>query len=191
MKRRIISLLLIIISFTLLAQSKQQPDSNKLGRALDYFAGRKYHEALVILVKLDESHKLSPRFKAYIGVCYYHEQDYKMVCQYLDQALPFLDAYSPTERNVYYHITAESHFMLNEYNKAIPLYEKQLMVCHDNEKGDVFYRLGFCYMFMEKWENAICYFNSALAYYDKFSKVVNNARITQLKKMIKGCEKNK
>ena len=102
------------------------PDSRKLGMAIDYFGGGKYHEALVLFVKLDKKYKLNPRFKAYIGICYYHEWEYDKACEYLDEAIPHLDVYSPAERNVYYNAAAESHFLINEFDKAIPLYEKQL-----------------------------------------------------------------
>ena len=102
-------------------------DSEMLERALDYFAGEKYHEALLLLNRLDKKYNLNPRFRAYIGVCYFHEADYKEACRYLDDTMSRLEVYSPGERSVYYNVAAESHFMLNEYEKAIPLYEKKLL----------------------------------------------------------------
>lgn len=164
------------------------PDSRKLGMAIDYFGGGKYHESLVLFVKLDKKYKLNPRFKAYIGICYYHEWEYGKACEYLDEAIPHLDVYSPAERNVYYNAAAESHFLINEYDKAIPLYERQLLVCHNNEKGDIFYRLGFCHMFLNNWLNASDYFKSALSYYDRYPANGKSARIIQIKNMIKGCD---
>ena len=163
-------------------------DTRKLGMALDYFAGGKYHEALMMFLKLDKKYKLNPRFKAYIGICHYHEWNYEEACRYLDEAIPELDAFSPSERSVYYSAAAESHFELKEYDEAIPLYEKQLLVCHDNEKGDVLYRLGFCYMFKEKWQNATDYFRASLAYYERFPRPGVSPRISQLGAMINGCE---
>lgn len=152
--------------------------------------GGKYHEALILMDKLDKTYNLNPRFKAYIGICHYHEWDYGQACRYLNEAMPQLEIYAPQERSVYYNIAAESHFMLEEYEKAIPLYEKRLLVCRDNEKGDAFYRLGFCYMFRLKWECAAEFFKSALRYYTKFTTPDSTSRILQLERMIKGCEAN-
>ena len=113
--------LLILIFSLLTLQShyavgqSNKSDSKILERALDYFAGEKYHEALLLLKKLDEKYNLNPRFKAYLGVCYFHEFDYEKACSYLDETINQLDVYSPAERSVYYNVAAESHFMLNEY----------------------------------------------------------------------------
>ena len=76
--------------------------------------------------------------------------------------------YIRLQREVSIIMCAESHFMLNEYEKAIPLYEKKLLVCCNEEKGDIYYRLGFCYMFNSKWECAAEYFKSAMSYYIHF-----------------------
>lgn len=144
----------------------------------------------MLLKKLDEKYNLNPRFKAYLGVCYFHEFDYEKACSYLDETINQLDVYSPAERSVYYNVAAESHFMLNEYEKAIPLYEKKLLVCCNEEKGDIYYRLGFCYMFNSKWECAAEYFKSAMSYYSTFNAGQKTTRMAQLDKMIKGCEEN-
>lgn len=190
--RHWLTLLVIALAISANADDRQTsfPDSKQLGKALDYFMGGKYHEALILMNKLDKAYNLNPRFKAYIGICHYHEWDYEQACRYLNDAMPQLEVYAPQERSVYYNIAAESHFMLEEYEKAIPLYEKRLLVCRDNEKGDAFYRLGFCYMFRQKWECAAEFFKSALLYYTKFMTPDSTSRIVQLERMIKGCEEN-
>lgn len=186
---------MILLSLTVIAAmpvtSRQRDaltDTQKLGMAIDYFAGGKYHEALTLLVRLDKSYKLNPRFKAYIGVCYYHEWNFEQACRYLDEAMPQLEVYAPHERSIYYGASAESHFALNEYAEAIPMYEKQLLVCYDNEKGDALYRLGFCYMYKENFGLAAEYFEAALAYYTTFPKPDNANRLKQIGNMIKGCK---
>lgn len=185
-------LVFVIIFFLLpahsIGQKNSNPDSKTLGKALDYFSGGKYHEALMLMRNLDKKYKLNPRFKAYMGICYYHEWEYDMACKYLDEAMPHLDVYAPHERNIYYNTAAESHFMLKEYEKAVPLYERQLLVCHDNEKADIFYRLGFCHMFMENWQNAADCFRAATLYYGRFYIPGRTSRVVQAEKMIKGCE---
>ncbi|MDO4160095.1 MAG: tetratricopeptide repeat protein [Prevotellaceae bacterium] len=182
-------LFLLLFSLQIKAQQKDNvPDSKKLEKALDYFSGEKYHEALMLFIDLDKRYKLNPRFKAYIGICYYYEWEYKEACKYIDGVIENLDIYSPQERNIYYKTSAESHFILEEYEQAIPLYEQQLLVCQPNEKGDAYYRLGFCYMFKDNKEQALEYFTSALEYYRKYSSEESKTRIVQLEKMIKGLE---
>ena len=95
------------------------PDTRMLGKAVDYFASGKYHEALTLFVKLDKKYKLNPRFMAYIGICYYHEQEYTQACRYLDTSIPSLSIYAPAERGIYYHAAADSHFKLEQYAEAI------------------------------------------------------------------------
>ena len=103
--------------------AQKSKDSEDLGKALDYFTSQKYHEALLIFQRLDKAYQLNPRFKAYIGLCYFNEWDYEMAAKYLDNAIPRLDAFAPHERSVYYYTAGESHFNMKQYEKAIPLYE--------------------------------------------------------------------
>lgn len=179
---------LIVPARSTTLQNDKLSDMQKLGMALDYLTANKYHEALLIFIQLDKKYKLNYRFKAYIGICYYYEWQYTEACRYLDESIPHLDAYAPNERSVYYNIAAESHFELKEYNKAIPLYEKRFIVCNNAEKGDALYRIGFCYMFQEKWTNAADYFKSAAAYYTEYPNEDSNIKMNQLQNMIKGCE---
>lgn len=191
MRRFVLLFLAIIIPLAADAQRQKSAESEELGKALEYFSSGKYHEALILFGKLDKKFNLNPRFKAYIGVCYYYEWDYENACKYLNTALPDIGNYAPHERSVYYYCNAESHFQLEKYKEAIPLYEKLLNVCFNNEKGDALYRLGFCYMFNEDWANARDYFSSAIAFYERFSEITPtlSARLQQIKNMVKGCEK--
>lgn len=191
MIKRFLVILVLAAGFSLyMSAQKKHEDTERLGMALEYFSSGKYHEALLLFQKLDRDYKLNPRFRAYIGVCYYYEWEYKKAVEYLDETIPQLDALSPHERNVYYYADAESHFFLGHYREAIPAYERVLTVCYDNEKGDAFYRLGFCYMFLEDWGNACDNFLSAGLYYRQFRNTADlSARIIQIDNMVKGCEK--
>lgn len=165
------------------------PDKEQLAIALDYFSGGKYREALNIFAKLDQKYKLNPRFKAYMGVCHYYNWEYKEACKYLDPYLDELEVYAPHERSVYYFADAESHFILEEYKQSVAAYERALNVCYNKEKGDIYFKLGYCYMQDGQWENAIQNLDSSLAYYEKFGYPDNKtARVIQIRKMIKGCE---
>ena len=169
--------------------ASQTSDSEMLGRALDYFQGEKYHEALLIFHKLDQTYHLNPRFRAYMGLCYYYEWDYEHASKCFDELILQLDVFAPHERSVYYYSDAESHFNLHEYGKSIPLYEQMLLVCYDNEKPDAFYRLGLCYMFAKDWYNARDYFTSSLSYYRRYRNSTDEqARIAQIDNMIRGCD---
>lgn len=192
--KRHLALLTAIIMCPIFMQAQPEDgttDKQQLGIALDYFAAGKYREALNLFTRLDKRYKLNPRFKAYIGLCHYYEWEYKEACKYLDPAIEHLDVYAPHERSIYYFACAESHFHLAQYAEAMPLYEKQLSVCYDKEKGDAFYRLGFCHMFAREWSLAAERLQSALDYYERFGYPTDRqARVEQIKKMLRGCQEN-
>ena len=166
------------------------PDVERLGRALEYFTSEKYHECLLILSDLDEHYELNSRFRAFLGVCYYHEWEYEKACSYLDEVLPLLESVAPQERSFYYFANGESHFNLQQYKEAIPQYQEQLKLCHNDEKGDAYYRLGFCYMFLNEWTLALNNFELSLSSYKQYlNNEEHKARISQIEKMIKGCKK--
>lgn len=188
--RHIILLTAFAFTLNVTAQHRNSSESEKLGKALEYFSGGKYHEALILFTELDKKFNLNPRFKAYIGVCCYYEWDYENACKYFKKAIPEISFYSPQERSIYYYCYAESLFNLGKYKEAIPFYEQQLNVCSSNEKADALYRLGFCYMFNEDWLNARDYFQSSIIFYNKYPNPTPplTARIRQIENMIKGCE---
>ena len=186
MRRRVVTFFVLLLAAC--PSFSQANDSQKLGMALEYFQSGKYHEALIILEKLDRQYQLNPRFRAYLGVCYYYEWDYKNACKYLDELMPQLEVFAPHERSVYYFANAESHFFLGEYDKALPLYESMLLVCYDNEKADALFRMAYCYLSKEDWLNGQEYLCYAGDYYQTFPNENKTARLEQIKTMIAGCE---
>ena len=109
--RRLLLILLCFVSVSAFSQGKKA-DTEALGRALEYFQSQKYHEALLIFQRLDQSYKLNARYKAYIGLCYYYDWDYKKATEYFDTFLPKLSMLAPEERALYYYADGESHFRL-------------------------------------------------------------------------------
>lgn len=170
-------------------EERREADARELGKALEYFSAAKYHEALLILDKLDSLYTLNPRYRAYLGVCHYYEWNYGQAIRYLEESLPHLDNFSPAERSFYYWADAESHFRLGHYKEAVPLYRKMLTLCHEDEKPDAYYRLGFCYVFEENWAEALRHMRLSLKYYRQLRDTPDlKARITQITNMIRGCE---
>lgn len=125
----------------------RKADAEQLARALDYFASEKFHECLVLLQPLDGRYKLNPRYRAYLAVCLYYEWEYAEAIRLFDEVIPLLQGLAPHELSLYYWMDAESYFALQQYDRALPLYEKMLPVCWENEKPDAYYRLGFCHLF--------------------------------------------
>lgn len=165
-------------------------DADELGMALEYFQSEKYHESLLLFQKLDKRYKLNPRFRAYIGLCYYYEWDYKKSVKYFDAVLPKLQGLSPHELNVYYHAAAESYFQLQKYEKALPYFMKNFSLSYDREKGDICYRIGLCHMFLKQWYKARDYYSKAEDYYTRYLDIVDREdRLAQTKAMLRGCEK--
>ena len=128
-------------------KSERKADAELLARALDYFASEKFHECLILLQPLNRRYKLNPRYRAYLAVCLYYEWEYAEAIRLFDEVLPQLQGLAPHELSLYYWMDAESYFALQQYDRALPLYEKMLPLCRDNEKPDAYYRMGFCHLF--------------------------------------------
>mgnify|MGYP002515923801 CR=1 FL=1 len=164
----------------------QPSDGERLGMAIDYFQDGKYHEAMLILQDLDSRYKLNPRFQAYLGVCFYYEWDYKQANECLDKAIPKLTGFAPQERSFYYFANAESLFNLRQYDRALDNYRQMLTLCHDNEKGDAYYKIGVIHTFHKEWAEALDNLQSAWHYYTRYNPG-KKARIAQIRNMIQGC----
>ncbi len=183
------ALLIAIILCAALGQLQAQAsDSDKLGMALEYFQAGKYHECMLLLEKLDSQYRLNPRFRAYLGVCYYYGWDYEKAYRLLDALMPELKDLAPHERSVYYWTCAESHFNMRQFAEAAPLYRNMLEVCHENEKPDALYRLGYCHMFQNDWQQAYDCFDEALSLYRKHREKEQAPRIAQIEKMLVGIK---
>lgn len=184
--RRLLLILLCFVSVSAFSQGKKA-DTEALGRALEYFQSQKYHEALLIFQRLDQSYKLNARYKAYIGLCYYYDWDYKKATEYFDTFLPKLSTLAPEERALYYYADGESHFQLGHYDQAIVLFQSALALCHDRDKGDSWFRIGFCYYFLQQPALAQGCFLVAEYYYATFRNSPDlQARRQQMAHMMRG-----
>ncbi len=118
-----------------------------LGKAIDYYQGRKYHECILAFENLRRHYQLNPRFTAYLGFSYYKTQQYPEAVEFLEESIPSLKAYSPLEQAVYLYACAESHFALAQYSEALPYYTQALPLTNGLDKADVNYHMAFCYYF--------------------------------------------
>lgn len=166
--------------------TQPQTDNQELSLAIDYFQGGKYHEALLILSRLDSMHNLNPRIRAYTGLCYYYEDDFPHASRILDEVIPKLKAFSPEEVSVYCKAAAESHFALRQYEEAATAYDAFLARCKDQEKAGAYYRKGFIHIYNNEWLLALDDLQSSLVYYQRFLPD-EKARIAQIRNMIEGC----
>lgn len=167
----------------------RKEDAEQLARALDYFASEKFHECLVLLQPLNRRYKLNPRYRAYLAVCLYYEWEYAEAIRLFDEVLPQLQGLAPHELSLYYWMDAESYFALQQYDRALPLYEKMLPLCRDNEKPDAYYRMGFCHLFAEERKKAKECFELSLEGYLKYRNTPKEkARIAQIRHMIGGLK---
>lgn len=181
----------IALLFASLTAQGQPAGTERLGKALDYMMSGKYHEALLIFRQLDREYELNDRYKAYIGLCYYQDWDYRHAAAYFDRALPHLAGLAPHERSVYYYAAGESHFQLQNYRAALPYYQQTLAVCYDNERGDVYFRIAFCHLQTGQLAAALDACRRAQEAYTRFRNPKEvAARQAQLTHMIEGIEKN-
>ena len=97
--KKVVLFIFLILS-TLSSVNAQVRESEKLGKAIEYFGGQKYHEALILFEGLAKKYRLNPRFYAYMGVCYFKEQDYAHASEVLDSIIPHLEPF-PVRRLPY------------------------------------------------------------------------------------------
>ena len=155
---------------TLGIAAKPQLDSREqLSRAIDYFQSGKYHEALLLFNTLSKNHTLNYRFRAYIGVCNFYDRNYEQTIAAFDSIMPQLDKFAPHEQSIYYYSAAESNYQLKHYKKSLHLFEHQLLLCFDNEKGDALLRIGLCHRQLGNIPAAQEYLTQAVAYYRRFN----------------------
>lgn len=171
----------------------QTDDKEALSKAIEYFGGQKYHEALLQFKRLNTKYKLNSRFQAYLAVCYFKEQDYENAISIFDKIMPELTPFPPQEQAVYNFSNAESHFFLAqaqteqekqqaEYEKAIKFYESTILLCSNSDKGDVYFKLGFCNFFCNETDKALDCFEKAKFWY-KNSSPNNEASISRRKQI--------
>ena len=162
-----VALFIFLTLYTLSSVNAQVRESEKLGKAIEYFGGQKYHEALILFEGLAKKYRLNPRFYAYMGVCYFKEQDYRHAAEMLDSIIPHLEPFPPHERGVCYYSCAESHFLLGDYPTALSYYEMSIPVANECEKGDIYYRMGCCGMMMQSDSIQIENFRQANTWFEK------------------------
>ena len=76
-------------------QQQEETPQELLTKAIEYFQGGKYHEAILAFTKLQEKYTLNPRFMAYLGMSYYKEGMYEEAAFNLKKGIPALTAFSP------------------------------------------------------------------------------------------------
>ena len=70
----------------LATSTTKSADKEKLERAIQYFQGGKFHEALLLFAPLSKKYTLSKRTIAYMGVCCYYEGDFEMAANCFAQS---------------------------------------------------------------------------------------------------------
>ncbi len=166
MKRKLI---LLLLSLCVLGQAAdQETDTDRLSRAVSYFQGGKYHEAMILFEQLSAKYKLNPRFNGFLGLCYYHEWQYEEAAAILDKTMEKLEVFAPSERAVYYFTCGDSHFKQEEYAAAIRYFEKALTVCYENEKPEIYYKLAYSHLRLNDVEQANALFAEAEDYYSLY-----------------------
>lgn len=186
MRRSLICILALLLAT---AASAQMTDKDKLARALDYFQGNKWHEALLLLEPLDKEYDLNARYRAYMGICYYHEWQYDKATQYLDSVMADVVVYSPQERSSYYYADAESHFQLGQYARAIPLYRLNLQVCQPNEQGEQHFKIAMAHLQLQQYAEALDEFLLSQDCYLAHPVPESKARLAQIKHMATGIRR--
>ena len=98
---RSIILLLLVLAFpqTSYSQTKYDniSDKDKLNKAVDYFQSGKYHESIILFKQLEKRFNLNYRFRAYMGVCYYYDHEYRLCDSIISSVSDKLEVFAPPE----------------------------------------------------------------------------------------------
>ena len=181
----------VLLSFFYLLPAAAQTNDSRLSleKAKEYFAAEKYHESLLEFLKLDEEYNLSTHYYAYMALCFYKENEFEKACAYYEKARKYLGVCAPNEKSLYLYTLGDSYFRLSKYAEAARCFEKVLDVCHDREKADVYYHIGFCQYLTGENTGALHSFRMSLKYYGQYAhETGTGARISQLEKMVAGLE---
>lgn len=177
----------IISAFILCSASPPATDQENLLRAVEYFQSGKYHEALLLFGQLEKKYNLNPRLAAYAGVCHFYDHDYKAAAATFDSIMPKLKVFAPHELSIYYYCAAESKYQLKQFKESISMFEKHLLLCYDNEKGDALFRIGMCYRHLGDIASAQEYLAQAVCYYRKYN---DTNKLMNMEQEIKITNKN-
>lgn len=159
----------LAVAATIAHSATPTADTDILNKAVEYFQSGKYHESLLMFRRLHSRYSLNSRFMAYMSVCLYYDAEYEQCADIIDSIAPRLNVFAPHEQSVYFYCAAQSCHKIERYTDAIAYYERVLLLCYGNEKGDILKDIGMCYKAMGQIPTAQEYFLSALAYYRKFN----------------------
>ena len=84
--------ILAFLCLSILSVSAQttDPDPVLLDKGCGIFQLGEVSRGIAYFQQLDKRYKLNDRFRAYIGLCYYNEWEYKSATKYLDEVTPRL-----------------------------------------------------------------------------------------------------
>lgn len=182
------TILLWCVSVTpvLATSTTKSADKEKLERAIQYFQGGKFHEALLLFAPLSKKYTLSKRTIAYMGVCCYYEGDFEMATNCFAQSAEDIEYFAPQERAVYYFCRAESFLQLKQYADALSAYETFTTVCHPNEKAEAYFKMATCHMACKQWQQALFFLISAQESNEVYP-IFSNKKTLKINDMIKEC----
>ena len=185
---RSIILLLLVLAFTQTSYSQTKydniSDKDKLNKAVDYFQSGKYHESIILFKQLEKRFNLNYRFRAYMGVCYYYDHEYRLCDSIISSVSYKLEVFAPHERSVYYYCAAVSSLETGKLKQAINYFEKTLLLCYDNEKGNILGHIAKCYLGLDKVDVAQEYLLSAKAYINSYG---GEWTMQKLEREIRSC----
>lgn len=115
------------------------------------FSNKDYDEALKSFKLVEESKTFSSVTPFYVAQIYYQKKDYKKTISYINDNLAGIE---PQYKDEMQHLLGESHFQLNEFEKAIPLLEKKVNSSTKVRKEDL-YELGYAQYKVGSYRKAV------------------------------------
>lgn len=153
MKKVSIIILLLTITFTLFAQDKTDDTTEpKQKNGWDHYADGNYEESIKAL---EEERKVyTDRINIYVILGW----DYKMLKNYVEMEKISLEgiAIQPSDIRVIRNL-AEAYYFQRKWSDAIPLFEKYISYRYNWDDPfiqTVYYYLGICFIYEEKYRKA-------------------------------------
>lgn len=119
-----------------------------------------------------------------MGVCYYYDHEYRLCDSIISSVSDKLEVFAPHERSVYYYCAAVSSLETGKLKQAINYFEKTLLLCYDNEKGNILGHIAKCYLGLDKVDVAQEYLLSAKAYINSYG---GEWTMQKLEREIRSC----
>jgi len=123
------------------------------------YAQKNYETALIGFNQLKGDAAFGPIVPYYISQIYYYQKKYRELINY---ATPLLDSAKPARAAEIARLIGDGHYVLNEYQEALPFLKKYVELVAGSATNDDLYQLAFCHYKLGQYEEALKLFQKVV-----------------------------